>query len=1318
MAGRTILRRTAYLLAALPLMAALAFAALQTPFAKRVLTGFIADRISDAQTQVTLAPAEGFVPFDMRLPFIRVADRQGEWLTVEDARVEWKLTSLFPLQVNVASLSAARIHVARAPAAPETPQKVEFRLPAAPKLPRIRMEKLSLPRIELEEAAAGKAAVLAAEGSFATFIDAQNPASSFSVRTLEGTPTTLDASAEGTGDALRLLLAFDEAEGGWVAGLFGLPDAPLALRAQGEGSLTNWRGTLLADAGAQRVLEAEFTSGGERENLSLSAQARVLAQAYSALKDDATLDFHALLKDERVLQLTELNLGTGERRLTLSGEYDINAERFGGRYRIVSGDLRDLAGVEGNVTLSGDMMAENGKLRINGSGAANIGEVKDIALTLNAERDGKELRLAPLDIKGDGISASLTARLEESAQALETQLELDVKEAGRFLPALGGDWAAKAQANGTLEQLAFSLDAKGQGAAGTPLAGGMTITAAGELKRQSEVHIERLRVDGRALTLAASGSATLNTPHVVKLALEAGAEDISLLAPMLRGAMSAKADINGLLDAPLGEIEATLTNDAQTLAVNAKFASAGPVFRLSSLTADATGVKLSASGQYDQASGKATGTLSLDARDLAGLSPFIAVPIDGRAEINAALRNDGGMTATGEAAGIRAGGVSLASATASLAAADWRNPQTWRAVLEADGVDAGGFVLDSVAASLVPGAEESAYRIALARKGADALALESEGRVSFALPDYRVQVASLKGEFERHPFILQQPFTFSHAKSGYAFSEAAFSIGEGAAAVSGALSPRKTEARLTFARLPLQLLAGERFSGLISGDASLTGTPARPKAQLDFEGEIGTALRAQTIRKQVKGRATLAAGKLSASLESEGINARASVPARFSLMPLASSIHEQAPLSGSLALNGRIGPWAALMLPESQELAADAQGEFTVSGTVRAPSLRGRLTLEDGRYNNALAGVELQNIEASVDANGNAIRLTSLTADDGGDGTLQAQGNALLTSPYALSLDATMTRLALLKSRAANGEVDGHIRLDGTAEAMNLKGDITAGPMEIRVPEGARADIPEIRIRNPQVLPGYVAEDESVSGPAMLALDIAIHAPARVFVRGRGLETEVRGDLRITGTAAEPAIDGSLRTVDGTFTLLDRELDITEGVLEFKGPMPPSPFLRMNAETTTQDITATLSLTGPVREPKLTLSSSPSLPQDEIMAHLLFGRDMRSITPFQAIQLAQAVQALRGGGGGVDLLGQARDMLGVDRLSVGGAEEGGVSVGAGKYISDRVYVGVEGGAGEDAGKVKTEIEITPRISVEAETGARANGGRVNWKYDY
>jgi autotransporter translocation and assembly factor TamB len=126
------------------------------------------------------------------------------------------------------------------------------------------------------------------------------------------------------------------------------------------------------------------------------------------------------------------------------------------------------------------------------------------------------------------------------------------------------------------------------------------------------------------------------------------------------------------------------------------------------------------------------------------------------------------------------------------------------------------------------------------------------------------------------------------------------------------------------------------------------------------------------------------------------------------------------------------------------------------------------------------------------------------------------------------------------------------------------------------------------------------------------------------------------------------------------------------------------------------------------------------MPEDEVMARLLFDRDLSSISPVQALKLAQAMNELVGSGK-PGLLDRARGAVGLDRIEVVQPEEedGSTALSLGKYVGEKTYVEVQQGLDEDEGKVSVEIEVTPRVTVETEVGADAAGGvELKWKWDY
>src|SRR3546814_1872344 len=149
------------------------------------------------------------------------------------------------------------------------------------------------------------------------------------------------------------------------------------------------------------------------------------------------------------------------------------------------------------------------------------------------------------------------------------------------------------------------------------------------------------------------------------------------------------------------------------------------------------------------------------------------------------------------------------------------------------------------------------------------------------------------------------------------------------------------------------------------------------------------------------------------------------------------------------------------------------------------------------------------------------------------------------------------------------------------------------------------------------------------------------------------------------------------------------------------------------------DVCSSDLLSGPLSQPKLDLSSVPPVPRDEIVSRVLFNKSPAQLSAAEAAQLAMALRALTGQGGGADVLGFARRTLGVDVLRVETAEDNSPALEVGKYLTDEVYVGVKQGADPQSTAAGVEVELTPNITLESEmTGRGANKSGVRFQWDY
>lgn len=835
-----------------------------------------------------------------------------------------------------------------------------------------------------------------------------------------------------------------------------------------------------------------------------------------------------------------------------------------------------------------------------------------------------------------------------------------------------------------------------------------------------QARVEHAALEGKNLSL--NGESIAGDVHIT-------VPDARHLHADLQGALTAEAKIGGIISRPEAQLSVALQDERRTLNLAVFIKMDDTLLRFSEIKGGAKGLDVSGALAYDTQTALADGKLRVEASDLSGLNAFLAADVKGSGSVDVTLAGANGkqrMEAQGNLAGIRYGDTGISSAMFQFRASDVITLEGIDAEVKANALRMGETVIDTLILSAQGSGQNTQLTLNAESKAAPAFSLHSAGTLKAKLPDWALALNALSGEWEGTAFALAVPAAMTRKEERLTLTPLRINVAGGNIEAKGLYSLPRVDLRITASSLPLGRLTDNAAEGTLNGAVRVTGTAARPSAALEAR-VTGLA-----DRLKEKGGFTLG---ITGTLASENLNLRAQVeniegqlrakaklPARFALSPFEFALPPDGRLSGNLNANAQLGPLLAPLLPEGQTLSGYAKGDLALRGTLGAPWVEGALTLNNGRYVNQAVGTMLENIDVRLEAQRDRLAIARGSARAGG-GRVTLAGDIGLKNPYPFSLQAKLDNAEIIDRSEASGVVNGDIQLSGDITAPLVTGDLVLGPMEIRLPEGSDVDVPVLKIRNPEVLPVQVWQTKEepgkiVLGPDKVKLEVKVSTPSRVFVRGRGLETEMRGDVAIGGTLGAPAIEGQLRSVRGAFTLLDRRLDITEGTLMFRGAMPPSPYVRMVAETDTGELTAGIRLEGPVRAPELTLTSTPARPEDEIMAHLLFGRELRSITPFQGIQLAQAVQTLRGKGGGVDLLGKARNLLGVDRLDVSETDSGDLGVGAGKYISDKIYIGVEGGADPEEGKVKAEIEASPRFSVETETGGRSSGVRFNWKRDY
>jgi translocation and assembly module TamB len=221
------------------------------------------------------------------------------------------------------------------------------------------------------------------------------------------------------------------------------------------------------------------------------------------------------------------------------------------------------------------------------------------------------------------------------------------------------------------------------------------------------------------------------------------------------------------------------------------------------------------------------------------------------------------------------------------------------------------------------------------------------------------------------------------------------------------------------------------------------------------------------------------------------------------------------------------------------------------------------------------------------------------------------------------------------------------------------------------------------------------------SRPAGLLLDVNIDAPNQVYIRGRGLDAEAGGSVRITGPVNNIQPVGAFTLIRGRLSLLGQRITFDTGTVTLVGDLDP--FLNLVASTEGDGITVFVTVSGRVSEVDVSFTSNPPLPQDEVLSRLIFNRSLNELSPFQLARLAAAAAELVGGGSGGGLVDDLRGAAGLADLDVVTDEQGNLAVQAGTYIQDNVYLGVTAGANGQS-RVNINLDVTNDLTVRGSAG--------------
>jgi translocation and assembly module TamB len=238
-----------------------------------------------------------------------------------------------------------------------------------------------------------------------------------------------------------------------------------------------------------------------------------------------------------------------------------------------------------------------------------------------------------------------------------------------------------------------------------------------------------------------------------------------------------------------------------------------------------------------------------------------------------------------------------------------------------------------------------------------------------------------------------------------------------------------------------------------------------------------------------------------------------------------------------------------------------------------------------------------------------------------------------------------------------------------------------------------------------RVPPG--SDRDSQGGDLPLRARIRLLFGDDVHVSGSGLEADLLGNLLVfEEPGSETRATGELDLGGGSFAAYGARLEIERGRLVFAESPVTAPAVDLRASRQIGDVTAGVTATGTLDNPRVTLWSEPPMPQAEQLSYLVLGRPISDVGAQEGDTLTRAAESL-GLRGGRYLAKRMGSLFGLEEARIdtgeGGLEQ--ASLVLGKFLSPRLYVAYGVGLFEEgSNSILVRYLLSKQLTLEASTG--------------
>ncbi len=1246
---------------------------------------------------------------------ISLTDRNGAWLDIHGIAFSWRPFALFSGRLHIDSLTADTVIVARVPKPVE--DEADSGSASIP-LIRLVLARFEIGEIDIAEAVAGEPLQLHAKADAHLVDPAQGLGAHLAIRRLDGPGGTANvhlAYRPETQD-LDLSVAASEPGGGIAARLLDLDGATLDLAFDGNGPLDAWRAKWSLAASGTPFVAGNAVIDKRDHGHDIAAQ-------FEGFLTPLTPRTAAALVPGKTTGLV--------RGRWADGRLDIEHAK-------IANDALDLQG-NGGIDTSTNIAFGEVTARIGHADREPLAFAIDGGETLTLGYADLKL-VAPRSTTARNVTAEFNAsRLTRGAQAVD-QLSVEASaiqtdpavlrldELNMRLAATGllrsldtppQDVAIHVTGSAAPDRLdlAFATDGLTGTMEGTP--------SGNRLSLDITAHVAELTHFAESVAGSASLRARLRGPaDDLDIDVSLAAENATLHGHPIANP-SANLVTKKSAGAFTGKIDARADIAGQPLVAHSQFATtSNGAATVDDLAVSLGGIRLTGDLTISEA-GKPTGRIAIDAQSLSALGTILNETVEGALTASVALSDAPGEAAlafAAQSAAIRYGDMRLNALKAAGRFDDLAENIKGNAELAVASIT-GGMDARNIRVTAHGHGEIVDIEMTGSSNGAE---LDLKGTLTPT--DVGHDIALSKATLKKDTLAaeLAEPARIALSNGEARIGKLAFAVGSGRIEIGGTASAKQLDIATRIASLPAGLanaFAPEiGLGGTVDGTIDIAGTPGKPhvNTRATWRNASAAATRNALPPMTVEVDAKLANNRVEGEVKTRGPDNL--IVASQGSLDLSPGGQLKATLSGDIPL----ALANATLVERAARISGRARLLGSIGGTLAAPSLAAAVDIDDATIRDPESGLTLKPLNAHIRVSERGAVIERLNATSERGGTLSATGDLTLGqdgTPPTLAIALDVSALRFDDRRLMAGELDGRFDIRGTLEDLAASGAIKLTRLDVTVPNALPRSISALDIRHVNA-PAHLQTPEDARtersrdrGGSQVALNLQLEAANRIFVQGRGLDVQLGGSLRLGGTASHPVANGAFSMERGRLAILGRQLDFRRGNINFYGSLEP--LLDMEAAAQAGDVTVVVSVTGSSADPKFAFSSVPALPEDEVVARLLYNKDLAGLSPMQLAQLASEIDKIGGLSSGPGVLDQLKASVGVDVLDIGTDSKGAATVSAGSYVSESTYVGVRQGTAAGSSQVVIDHDLTKNLKARGELGADGESKiGVGFEWDY